>query len=107
VWWWWFARDCRDFYTAAQTPKAWADLIKVVQELVSLRPVVNASGKVRTGRAGEEKCPVEWWAKDIDGRTVVIAVNTSEKNQKVEIDVGGSVGKLSLDLARYEVIGQR
>ena len=103
VWWWWFARDCRDFYTAAQNPKAWADLIKVVQELVSLRPVVNAPGKVWTGRAGEEKCPVEWWAKDIDGHTVVIAVNTSEKNQKVEIDVGGSVGKLSLDLARYEV----
>ena len=104
VWWWWFARDCRDFYTAAQNPKAWADLIKVVQELVSLRPVVNAPGRVRTGRAGDEKCPVEWWAKDINGRTVVIVVNTSEKSQKVEIDVGGSVGKLSLELARYEVL---
>ena len=104
VWWWWFARDCRDFYTAAQNPKAWADLIKVVQELVSLRPVVNAPGRVRTGRAGEAKCPVEWWAKDMDGRTVVIVVNTSEKSQKVDIDVGGSVGKLSLELARYEVL---
>ena len=103
VWWWWFARDCRDFYTAAQNPKAWADLIKVVQELVSLRPVVNAPGRVRTGRAGDEKGPVEWWAKDMDGRTAVIVVNTSEKSQKVEIDVGGSVGKLSLELARYEV----
>ena len=28
----------------------------------------------------------------------------SEKSQKVEIDVGGSVGKLSLELARYEVL---
>jgi len=32
--------------------------------------------------------PVEWWAKDVEGRTVVIVVNTSEKSQKVEIDVG-------------------
>ena len=46
---------------------------------------------------------MEWWAKDIDGRTIVIVVNTSEKSQKVDIDVGGSVGKLSLELARYEV----
>ncbi|MBR0068304.1 MAG: hypothetical protein IJQ00_11960, partial [Kiritimatiellae bacterium] len=72
-------------------------------ELVSLRPVVNVPGRVRTGRAGDEKCPVEWWAKDMDGRTVVIVVNTSEKSQKVDIDVAGSVGKLSLELARYEV----
>ena len=40
----------------------------------------------------------------MDGRTVVIVVNTSEKSQKVEIDVGGSVGKLILELARYEVL---
>ena len=32
--------------------------------------------------------PVEWWAKHVEGRTVVIVVNTSEKSQKVEIDVG-------------------
>ena len=69
-----------------------------------MRPVVNAPGRVRTGHTGETKCPVERWAKDVDGRTVVIVVNTSEKSQKVEIDVGGSVGRLSLELARYEVL---
>ena len=34
-------------------------------------------------------------------------LNQGASNEKVDIDVGGSVGKLNLELARYEVIGQR
>ena len=105
VFWWWFARDTREYYTAAQNPKAWADVVKIVREIADLRRVVNADGAVRTGSAGDEKHPVVWWAKDVAGRkTVFIAINTSEERQKVEINAGGSVGKIVLDLSRYEVV---
>ena len=103
VWWWWFARETREYYTAAQCPKAWADLRKVVAELVSMRPLITDGAKARTGSAGGKKSPVEWWAKEFNGKTVVIVVNTSKEPQTVEIDPGGTVGKTRLELKRYEV----
>ncbi len=102
LWWWWFARDCRDYYTAAQCPKAWEDMLKVVREMVELRQVVNAKGTARSGHAGDAKCPVAWWAKEIDGRTVVIAVNTSEKPQTADVPALGDAGK-GMSFFRYEV----
>ena len=102
LWWWWFARDCRDFYTAAQNPKAWDDLRKVVREMVELRPLVNAPGAERNGHAGDAKQPVVWWAKETGGRTAVIAVNTSQEPQTVDIPALGDAGK-GLVFSRYEV----
>ena len=103
VWWWWFARETREYYTAAQCPKAWADLCKVVSELASMRPLITDGAKARSGSAGDKKAPVEWWAKEFNGKTVVIVVNTSKEPQTVEIDPGGTVGKTRLKLKRYEV----
>ena len=102
LWWWWFARDCRDYYTAAQCPKAWDDLRKVVREMVELRPPVNAPGPERNGRVGDANRPVVWWAKETGGRTTVIAINTSQEPQTVDVPALGDAGK-SLVFNRYEV----
>ena len=102
LWWWWFARDCRDYYTAAQNPKAWDDLRKVVREMVELRPLVNAPGAERNGHVGDAKRPVVWWAKETGGRTAVIAVNTSTEPQTVDVPALGDAGK-GLVFSRYEV----
>ena len=102
LWWWWFARDCRDYYTAAQCPKAWADLRKVVREMVELRPLVNAAGPERNGHVGDAKQPVVWWAKETGGRTAVIAINTSKQPQTVDVPALGKIGK-GLVFNRYEV----
>jgi hypothetical protein len=102
LWWWWFARDTRDFYTAAQVPKAWANLVKVVKEIGALRPLVTADGPVASGSAASGKDRVEWWAKTVDGKTTVIAVNTADKPVSVELS-DSSFGSLKMDLGRYEV----
>ena len=102
LWWWWFARDCRDYYTAAQCPKAWNDLREVVREMVELRPLVNAPGPERNGRVGDANRPVVWWAKETGGRTTVIAINTSQEPQTVDVPALGDAGK-SLVFNRYEV----
>jgi len=79
VWWWWFARDTKDYYTAAQVPAAWADLVKVVKEIGALRPLVNADGPVVVGTAAcADGGKVEWWLKTTpDGKRTLIAVNTA------------------------------
>jgi len=79
VWWWWFARDTRDYFTVAQAPKAWANLTRIVKELVSLRPVVDAEGPVLAGTVTVGKAKVEWWKKTVAGKVTLIAVNTANE----------------------------
>ena len=106
VWWWWFARDTRDYFTAAQAPKAWANLVKVVKELVSLRPIVDAEGPVRTGTVKVGKDKVEWWTKTVAGRTSLIVVNTA--NHPVEAEIVLPDGQTRrFALRRYEVKVER
>ena len=102
LWWWWFARDCTDFYTAAQVPQAWSDLVKVVKEIGALRPFVNAPGKVTTGTAVQGKKKVEWWAKTVGDKTMLIAVNTATESVDIEIDAPG-LGKCAYSFHRHEV----
>ncbi len=97
VWWWWFARRDRNFYSAAQSPKAWADLVKVVKELGALRPLVTAPGPVVTGTVADGANTVEWWRKTVNGRDVFIAVNTGTGPATV------TIGGRSLTFRRYEV----
>ena len=86
LWWWWFARDCTDYYTAAQCPKAWMDMEKILKELTEIRPLVIAKGPVTTGTALDGKSRVEWWRKTIDGKDVLIAVNTGTESATVTIN---------------------
>ena len=102
IWWWWFARDCKDYVTAAQCPKAWADLDRANREIIALRPLIAAEGPVVTGRARDGKANVEWWAKTVDGRTTAILVNTSEEPVSVVIDLP-QIGRVRYELVRYEV----
>lgn len=102
IWWWWFARDCTDYVTAAQVPQAWMDLTQVNREIIALRPLIAAEGPVTTGRALDGKAVVAWWAKIVDGHTNAIIVNTAEKPVSVEIDLP-LVGRRRYDLARFEV----
>lgn len=102
IWWWWFARDDRNFYSASQVPKAWADLVKVVKELVSVRSVVTAEGTVLTGTAKAGKDRVEWWMKTVNGKDAFIAVNTADHPVSVEVKIPGKPSR-RLDMRRYEV----
>lgn len=86
LWWWWFARGCTDFYTAAQCPKAWADMKKILKELVELRPLVTAPGAVKTGTAVDGKSKIEWWVKTLDGERLLIAVNTGTDPATAELE---------------------
>ncbi len=102
VWWWWFARDTRSYFTAAQAPKSWANLVRVVKELGALRQVVDADGSVRAGTVTVGKAKIEWWAKTVEGRTTLIVVNTATEAVAAEIAVPGFAPR-RLDLRRYEV----
>ena len=44
VMWWWFGRNSREFYSAAQCPKAWEDLKAVIAELRALRRKIEDDG---------------------------------------------------------------
>ena len=103
VWWWWFARDARDYYSAAQAPKAWADLVKIVKEIGTLRPLVTADGPVVTGTAEAGQDRVEWWQKTVKGRTLFIAVNTADHPVSVSVEAPGDAVR-KLDLRRHEVL---
>ena len=70
--------------------------------MVELRPLVNAPGAERNGHVGDAKRPVVWWAKDMGGRTAVIAVNTSTEPQTVHVPALGDAGK-GVSFSRYEV----
>ena len=100
--WWWYAKDRKDTYTAANSPKAWADLVKVVKEIGALRPLLMAEGTVVTGvaRSGEDR--VVWWQKIVGERRLFIAVNTADHSVSIDIDVPGT-GRRKLDFHRYEV----
>ena len=97
VWWWWFARDSKDYYSAAQCPAAWANLVKVVKELGALRPLVTAPGAVTTGTAVDGASKVEWWRKTVDGKDILIAVNTGDTPATV------AIGAQRLAFRRHEV----
>lgn len=102
LWWWWFARGTNQFYTAAQVPEAWANVVKVVKEIGSLRPIINADAPVKTGTVVVGKDQVEWWVKKVGGKTTLIAISTAEEPIKVELDVPG-FGKDTYEFSRYEV----
>lgn len=103
VFWWWFARDTRENYPASQSPKAWSDLLTVVEELGSVRRFVEAEGPVLTGKVMSGKDCVEWWHKVVDGRTLFIAVNTAAHPVSVSVEVPGEEIR-KLDLRRHEVV---
>ena len=104
VWWWWFARDNGGkYYSASRSPKAWADLVQVIKELRSIRPLVTADGAVVTGTAAEGKDRVEWWRKTVDGKAIFIAVNTADHPVSVTVAVPGDALR-KLTLRRYEVL---
>ena len=69
---------------------------------MELRPLVNAAGPERNGHVGDAKQPVVWWAKETGGRTAVIAINTSQQPQTVDVPALGKIGK-DLVFNRYEV----
>ena len=104
VWWWWFARDNGGkYYSAACSPKAWADLCRVVKELNAIRPLVTADGAVVTGTATTGKDRVEWWRKTVNGKPLFIAVNTADHPVSVTVSVPGDAPR-KLTLRRYEVL---
>jgi hypothetical protein len=103
IWWWWFARDAKDYVNASQVPQAWADLTSVNREIIALRPLIFADGPVTTGRAMDGDSIVEWWAKVVDGRLFAILVNTAEKPVSVEVDLP-LIGRRRYELKRFEVL---
>lgn len=102
IFWWWFARNSRHFYSASMHPTSWGNLVKVVQEIKSLAPVVNADVPANNGTVKNGEATVKWWTKKVDGKTTAIVVNTSTEPQSVSIDLP-DYGKTELQLRRYEV----
>ena len=102
VWWWWFARDCKEYYTAAQCPKAWEDLKRVVAEIRRARDYANLPGEPKMGEAKVGKDIVRWWLKKTGEKTVFIAINASKNPVEAELDLPG-FGKRKFAFTRYEV----
>ena len=104
VLWWWFARDnCGKYYSAACSPKAWTNLVRVIKELRAIRPLVTADGFVVTGTAMDGKGRVEWWRKTVNGKPIFIAVNTADHPVSVTVAVPDDAPR-KLTLRRYEVL---
>ena len=68
-----------------QNPKTWENLTKVVQEVRSLRPVLNADGPTQTGTVVVGNAKIEWWLKSVNGKHTFIIVNTSEEDVEATI----------------------
>lgn len=100
VGWWWFGRHSREFYSAAQNPKAWDDLKAVIGELRALRGVVEADGPVATGTAKDGKARVEWWSKRVGDKMWFIAVNTADHAVSVTVETPDGTQR-HLDLGRF------
>ncbi|MBR6471179.1 MAG: hypothetical protein IKS83_05240 [Victivallales bacterium] len=106
LWWWWYAKSVPDWMTAAQNPRTWNDLCRVVEEVRALRPVLNAEGAVQTGTVEAGDAKVEWWMKTVAGKHTIIIVNTSESEVEATIAPQG-VAPIPVRLGRFgvEVIG--
>ena len=85
LWWWWHAKSVPGWMTAAQNPKTWENLTKVVQEVRSLRPILNADGPTQTGTVVVGNDKIEWWLKSVNGKHTIIIVNTSEEDVEATI----------------------
>ena len=73
VFWWWFGKDSKWYYSASQNLDAWRDLSAVVQELAAIRSVIVAEGDTATGEDGNG---IAWWRKTLpDGGTTTIRVD--------------------------------
>ena len=102
LWWWWYAKSVSDWMTAAQNPRTWGDLCRVVEEVRSLRPVLNAEGTVQSGTVEAGEAKVEWWMKTIAGNHTLIIVNTSESEVEATIAPQG-IAPIPVRLGRFGV----
>lgn len=100
--WWWYGKDRKDFYSAAQSPKAWRDLTKVIAEIKALRPLVSSEGRAATGKTMAGDAAILWWTKEFRGKRWLIAVNASPKAVEAELDIPG-FGRLRKAFERYGV----
>lgn len=100
--WWWYGKDRKDFYSAAQSPKGWRDFTRVVEEIRALRPLISGEGKALTGKAMVGDAAILWWTKQHRGKRWLMAVSTSEKPVEAVLDVPG-LGKLRKSFGRYGV----
>jgi hypothetical protein len=103
LWWWWYAAHQAQFYSVGQVPTAWEALCAVVKDIRELRPLLCAPGEVESGSVEVQKdACVEWWAKTVNGKQTLIAVNTSEEPLETIIKLPGKKA-LPLSFQRYEV----
>ncbi|MBO4618728.1 MAG: hypothetical protein J5654_01320 [Victivallales bacterium] len=102
LWWWWYAKSASDWMTAAQNPRTWGDLCRVVAEVRSLRPVLNAEGPTQSGTVEVGDAKIEWWMKTVAGNHTVIIVNTSESEVETAIAPQGIV-PIPVKLGRFGV----
>ncbi len=102
LWWWWFARHAGGNWMAVgSVDVGWKNLQKVVAEIATLRPVLNAVAPTKSGTVTVDKSNIEWWSKTVEGKTTFIAINTSEEPVTATIPLPG--GPAELSFKRYEV----
>lgn len=89
LWWWWYADQAEDWLTVADVPEAWQALSRWVQELRELEPWLVHPTAAETGRLDVPGGQLYWWRKAVDGKTTLIAVNTTEQAVQVEIPAPG------------------
>ena len=106
LWWWWYAKGSGEWMTAAQNPVTWNNLCKVVEEVRSLRPLINADGLVKTGTVTVGDCTLEWWMKTVKGKNALIVVNTGEKEAETDIAIEG-IAPVHVRLGRFGVFVSR
>ena len=103
LWWWWYASRQQQFYTVARVPHAWEALCGVVKDIRDLRPLILAPGDTQSGTVEVKKAArVEWWAKTVNGKQTVIAVNTSEDDLEAVIPIPGQE-PATMAFKRFEV----
>ena len=102
LWWWWFARHAGGNWMAVgSVDVGWKNLQKVIAEIATLRPVLNAVAPTKSGTVTVDKSNIEWWSKTVDGKTTFIAINTSE--EPVTATIPRPDGPADLSFKRYEV----
>ena len=102
----WKGSRCEDNSWAWQSGGAvaegWRDLVKVVDEIRVLRPLVLSEERPERGKTMVGKAAVVWWTKKYRGKRWLIAVNTSENKLDAKMEVPG-FGKVEHSFGRYGV----
>jgi hypothetical protein len=81
----WYWQPVTLYHTVKDTPKVWSGIVATAQLIKKLEPWLLAPARPADSALKVEK-PFETWTKEVDGKRLVVLVNTAEKPASLDLD---------------------